>query len=145
MGADQYYPSTTLPLAKNRLFSQYHAQYPKRERNLIVEELVKGPCIHRILFVTIGLGTDCNNIRGVIHIGVPHIHSLIYPYLFYCVSVWASTYQSNLRRLITPQKRVVRIMSRTAFDAHTEPLFKNLRILNLKDIYKLQIGKFMYQ
>ena len=36
-------------------------------------------------------------------------------------------------------------MSRTAFDAHTEPLFKNLRILNLKDIYKLQIGKFMYQ
>ena len=24
-------------------------------------------------------------------------------------------------------------------------LFKNLRILNLKDIYKLQIGKFMYQ
>ena len=36
-------------------------------------------------------------------------------------------------------------MSRTAFDAHTEPLFKNLRILNLKDIYKLQIGEFMYQ
>ena len=49
------------------------------------------------------------------------------------------------RGLITLQKRVVRIMSRTAFDAHTEPLFKNLRILNLKDIYKLQIGKFMYQ
>ena len=72
-------------------------------------------------------------------------YSLIYPYLFYWVSVWASTYPSNLRRLITLQKRVVRIMSRTAFDAHTEPLFKNLRILNLKDIYKLQIGKFMYQ
>ena len=72
-------------------------------------------------------------------------YSLIYPYLFYCVSVWASTYPSNLRRLITLQKRVVRIMSRTAFDAHTEPLFKNLRILNLKDIYKLQIGKFTYQ
>ena len=27
--------------------------------------------------------------------------SLIFPYLFYCVSVWASTYPSNLRRLIT--------------------------------------------
>ena len=76
MGADQYYPSTTLPLAKNRLFSQYHAQYPEHERNLIVEELVKGPCIHRILFVTIGLGTECNNIRRVIHIGVPHIHAM---------------------------------------------------------------------
>ena len=56
-----------------------------------------------------------------------------------------STYPSNLRRLITLQKRVVRIMSRSAFDAHTDPLFKNLKILNLESIYKLQIGKFMYQ
>ena len=71
--------------------------------------------------------------------------SLIYPYLFYCVSVWASTYPSNLRRLITLQKRVIRIISRSAFDAHTDPLFKNLKILNLESIYKLQIGKFMYQ
>ena len=71
--------------------------------------------------------------------------SLIYPYLFYCVSVWASTYPSNLKRLITLQKRVIRIMSRSAFDAHTDPLFKNLKILNLESIYKLQIGKFMYQ
>ena len=71
--------------------------------------------------------------------------SLIYPYLFYCVSVWASTYPSNLRRLITLQKHVIRIISRTAFDAHTDPLFKNLKILNLESIYKLQIGKFMYQ
>ena len=61
------------------------------------------------------------------------------------MSVWASTYPSNLRRLITLQKRVVRIMSRSAFDAHTDPLFKNLKILNLESIYKLQIGKFMYQ
>ena len=36
-------------------------------------------------------------------------------------------------------------MSRNAFDAHTDPLFKNLKILNLENIYKLQIGKFMYQ
>ena len=42
------------------------------------------------------------------------------------------------------QKRVIRIMS-SAFDAHTDPLFKNLNILNLESIYKLQIGKFMYQ
>ena len=51
----------------------------------------------------------------------------------------------NPIRLITLQKRVVRIMSRSAFDTHTDPLFKNLVILNLESIYKLQIGKFMYQ
>ena len=36
-------------------------------------------------------------------------------------------------------------MLRSAFNAHTDPLFKNLGILNLESIYKLQIGKFMYQ
>ena len=71
--------------------------------------------------------------------------SLTYPYLFYCVSVWASTYPSKLRRLITLQKWVIRIISRSAFDVHTDTLFKNLKILNFEDIYKLQIGKFMYQ
>ena len=35
--------------------------------------------------------------------------------------------------------------SRSAFDAHIEPLFNNLRILILKGIYKLKIGKLMYQ
>ena len=27
-------------------------------------------------------------------------YSLVYPYLTYCVSVWGSTYQSNLNRII---------------------------------------------
>ena len=36
-------------------------------------------------------------------------------------------------------------MSRSTVDAHTDPLFKNLEILNLESIYKPGIGKFMYQ
>ena len=36
-------------------------------------------------------------------------------------------------------------MSRSAFDAYTDTLFKNLKILNFENIYKLQIGTFMYQ
>ena len=74
MGKEQYYPPTAEPLAKNRLFTQYHAQYPEHERNRIVEEMVKGTSTHRILLVTIafGLGIDCNDIRKIIHIGVPY-------------------------------------------------------------------------
>ena len=74
MGKDQYYPANAEPLAKNRLFSQYHAQYPEHERARIIEELVKGTSTHRVLFVTIafGLGIDCNDIRRIIHIGVPY-------------------------------------------------------------------------
>ena len=36
-------------------------------------------------------------------------------------------------------------MSRSDFDAHTDTLFKSLKILNFENIYNLQIGKFMYQ
>lgn len=74
MGKEQYFPSSAEPLAKNRLFSQYHAQYPEHERKRIVDELVNGTSNHRVLFVTVafGIGIDCNNIRRIVHIGVPY-------------------------------------------------------------------------
>ena len=34
-------------------------------------------------------------------------------------------------------KRIVRIISKKGFDAHTNPLFKSLMILKLEDIYSL--------
>ena len=58
MGKEQYYPSTAEPLAKNRLFTQYHAQYPEHERNRIVEEMVKGTSTHRILFLPLHLALE---------------------------------------------------------------------------------------
>ena len=70
--------------------------------------------------------------------------SLVYPYLYYCNLVWASTYQSNLHRIILLQKRVVRILSRSNFDAHTDPIFKELHIMKFCDICSLQMGQFMF-
>ena len=49
--------------------------------------------------------------------------SLVYPYLYYCNLVWASTYQSNLYHIILLQKRVVRILGGCSFDVHTDPSF----------------------
>lgn len=69
---------------------------------------------------------------------------LVHPCLHYCARVWGSTYQSNLKRLITLQKRVVRIISRSAFDGHTNPIFMSLRMVKFDNIVKLQIGKLMY-
>ena len=65
------------------------------------------------------------------------IYSLAYSYFQYCILEWGSTYLTQLRRLILLQKRIVRIISKKAFDAHTNPLFKNLMILKLEDIYSL--------
>lgn len=74
MGHLQYEPLGAAPLSKNRMFSQFHAQYPDHERERMVLELVEGKSKLRILFVTVafGLGVDVKNIRRIIHIGVPH-------------------------------------------------------------------------
>ena len=69
---------------------------------------------------------------------------LVYPYLVNCISVWESTYPSNLNRIFLLQKKVTRIISKSAFDAHTEPIFKLLKILKLSDIYRSQICEFMF-
>ena len=70
--------------------------------------------------------------------------SLVYPYLFYCNLVWASTYRTNLIRLEILQKRVIRTIAKTTYDAHTDPIFQNLGILKFHDIYLIQLGLFMY-
>ena len=70
--------------------------------------------------------------------------SLVYPYLFYCNLAWASTYRTNLIRLEILQKRVIRTIAKTTFDAHTDPIFQNLGILKFHDIYLIQLGLFMY-
>ena len=71
-------------------------------------------------------------------------YSLIYPYFQYCIIVWGSTYPTNLNRLILLQKRTVRIVNKKPFDAHTDPLFRDLKFLKIVDIYSLHLGKLMY-
>ena len=70
--------------------------------------------------------------------------SLVYPYFFYCNLVWASSYRTNLIRLEILQKRVIRTIAKTTFDAYTDPIFQNLGILKFHDIYLIQLGLFMY-
>ena len=74
LGPLQYEPLGSCPNAANRMFSQFHAEYPEHERERIVTELVSGTSKLRILFVTVafGIGIDIQNIRRVIHIGAPH-------------------------------------------------------------------------
>ena len=74
LGAGQYDPPGATALAKNRLFKQFHAQYPEHERKRIVSELAYEESKLKLLFVTVsfGIGIDIKNIWRVIHIGVPY-------------------------------------------------------------------------
>ena len=70
--------------------------------------------------------------------------SLVYPYLIYCITVWGSTYQTNLKGVITLQKKVIKNISNLPFNAHTDNLFRDHQILKFNDIYLFQTAKFMF-
>lgn len=50
------------------------------------------------------------------------------------ISVLGSTYASNVNRIHLLQKKVIRIISKSAFDTHTDSLFVQFKILIFHDI-----------
>ena len=71
-------------------------------------------------------------------------NSVILPYLNYCNLVWGSSYKTNLQRIIILQKRVIRIVNKCNYDAHTDPILKNLKLLKFYDINLVQLGQFVF-
>ena len=50
--------------------------------------------------------------------------------------MWGSTYVSNLQKIIVLPKKILRMIPRSGFRDHTDPLFKNLSsISHLKDSF----------
>ena len=81
-------------------------------------------------------------------------YSLVYSHLSYGIEAWGSAAKTNLNKLLTLQHKAVRIMSGVQYFQiygrepgplpSSEPLYKNLEILKLEDIFKLNIAKFVY-
>ncbi len=69
-------------------------------------------------------------------------NSLILSYLNYGILCWG--YKCG-DRLIKLQKKAVRVMTLSKYNAHTEPILKVLNILKISDILKLQELKFYYK
>ena len=51
----------------------------------------------------------------------------------------------NTTNIFKSQKKAIRIITKSQYFAHTDPLFKNLGILKIEDLFKLNILKFYYQ
>ena len=56
-----------------------------------------------------------------------------------------STYVSNIYKLTILQKKIIRIICQVKPRDHTDPLFKELGIIKVVNIYNYLIGKFMYR
>ena len=64
--------------------------------------------------------------------------------LIYGILVWSFPNKENIEKNIKLQKKCLRIITISNFDAHSDPLFSKLNLLKV-DIITFQIIKFMFQ
>ena len=67
-------------------------------------------------------------------------YTFIYPYLLYCILIWGGTHKTHLNDILLLQKKVVRIITKSDYLAHTDPLFYSTGILKIDDLYKFQLA-----
>ena len=67
--------------------------------------------------------------------------SMVQSRLTYCILAWGFNYQ----RLIKIQKRFMRIITLSKYNAHTGPIFKSLDLLNMKGLFDLSCLKYVYK
>ena len=71
-------------------------------------------------------------------------YSFCYPHILYGITLWGSTYSTNLNSLLISQKKIIRILTKNSFLEHTLDLFKKLRILKIYEVYKLRTYIFIF-
>jgi hypothetical protein len=71
--------------------------------------------------------------------------TLVLPYLNYGILVWGNTYVTYLDKIVKLQKWAIRTMSRSHFRSHTGPIFSTYNILKATDMFKLELGVFMFK
>ena len=69
----------------------------------------------------------------------------VYSILSYCTIIWANTYSTHIEPVIKLLKRMVRNITHSDFLAHSEPLFKQLKLLNFDSIRKYALAQYMYK
>ena len=73
-------------------------------------------------------------------------YSLVYPYLYYGVTSWGNTATKYTKTIQTQQNYIVKIINNsTSFKIKLMPIYQQLNLMNLCQIYKLEILKFMFK
>ena len=61
------------------------------------------------------------------------------------IQFWITCWGFEWGRLVKLQKRAVRIITNSKYNAHTKPLFKDLHLSKMTDIFDVQSMKFLYK
>ena len=84
-----------------------------------------------------------NRLKRILPLNIKIIlyNSFMLPHLNYGITLWGF----KCERILKLQKKAARILSASKYNAHTEPLFKNLKLLKIEHILKLHELKLYYK
>ena len=71
-------------------------------------------------------------------------YSLFHCHLSYGISIWGVANKTLLEKVFLLQKKAIRAITKSDFLAHTDPLFKKLRITKLNDLYFIKLASLMW-
>ena len=72
--------------------------------------------------------------------------TLALPYInYHGILIWGKACKTYLEKIHKLQKWAVRIISNSHYRSHSAPLFQKHDILNVNDLYQLELGVFMYK
>lgn len=71
-------------------------------------------------------------------------YAFVHSHLNYCISSWGGTYNTHIAPLITLQKQALRIITFSNRQAESFPLFIQLRVLPLHQLYLYSIGSVFF-
>ena len=71
-------------------------------------------------------------------------YALIHSHLIYGIQIWGGAANKYVNEIVLLQKKAIRIICNTKYNSHTEPLFKNQKILPFHNLFSFFKLLFMY-
>ena len=71
--------------------------------------------------------------------------SLVETHLNYCTLIFGNAYDTHIHSLEVAQRKCIRIVAKQQLQAHTNRFFSEFKLLKFKDIYKWNLGIYMYK
>ena len=71
-------------------------------------------------------------------------YAMVHSHLVYCINVYSCANNTALNKLKIKQKQAIRIIANAGYRDHTEPLFAQLKIMNIDMMIKYSALKFMH-
>ena len=72
-------------------------------------------------------------------------HSLFESHLHFGSIIYGATSTRNMEQIETVQRKAIRVLTRSRYNAHTDPLFKKHKILKVNDLIQLNQSIFVRQ